>query len=104
MAIVKITPLAESDLEEIFVYMAGNNPDSAAGFLRDLGQKFELLAENPTLGRARHDYFVELRSFPHKKYVIFYFPIKDGVEIYRIVHSARNIEDLFEDFTEGLKP
>ncbi len=76
MAIVKITPLAESDLEEIFVYMADNNPDSAAGFLRELGQKFELLAKNPTLGRVHHDYFVELRSFSIKNTSYFIFRLK----------------------------
>ncbi len=34
----------------------------------------------------------------------YYFPTENGVEIYRVFHGARNIEDSFEDYFEGLKP
>lgn len=29
--------------------------------------------------------------------------MENGVEIYRVIHGARNIEDLFEDFFRGLE-
>jgi toxin ParE1/3/4 len=45
----------------------------------------------------------EARSFPFKNHLIFYFPIENGVKIYRIIHGARNVEDLFEDFFKGLE-
>jgi toxin ParE1/3/4 len=67
-------------------------------------QKFKLLAENPKLGRTHDEFVHNLRTFPHKDYVIFYFPIENGVEIYRILHGARDIDSLFDDFFEGLKP
>jgi len=41
--------------------------------------------------------------FPFKKYHIYYFPIEDGVEIYRVLHGARDNEGEFEDYFEGLK-
>lgn len=47
MANVKITPLAESDLEEIFEYIAEDNIDSAIRVIGDIGHRFELLADNP---------------------------------------------------------
>lgn len=67
-------------------------------------KKFKLLAENPKLGRIHENYIIGMRSFPHKNYLIFYFPIEDGIEIYRIFHGARDIDSLIEDFFEGLKP
>ena len=70
----------------------------------NIARKFQMLAENPIAGRNQPHYIVGMRSFPHKKYIIFYFPIENGVEIYRVFHGARKIESLFEDFFEGLKP
>jgi len=63
-----------------------------------------MLAENPKIGREHDELFLNLRSFPYKDYVIFYFPIENGVEIYRVLHGARDIESLFEEFFEGLEP
>ena len=67
-------------------------------------QKFELLAENPKLGRSQDNFIFNHRSFLYKTYTIFYFPTESGVEIYHVLHGARNIKDLFEDYFEGLKP
>ena len=72
--------------------------------MREFAKKFQLLADNPKIGRAHDEYILNLRSFPYKDYVIFHFPIDDSVEIYRIFHGAQNIDELFEDFFEGLKP
>lgn len=100
MAKIIVAPSAENDLEEIWDYFSDKSVDSAKRLIKELGQKFDLLSENPAIGRNHDEYIVSLRSFPHKKYVIFYFPIENGVEIYRVLHGARNIEDLFE----GLNP
>ena len=35
-------------------------------------------------------------SFPLDKYIIFYRPSSNGVEIVRILHGSRNIESLFK--------
>lgn len=104
MADVIFSSFAESDLDDIFNYVAEFSVDSAKKTVKDLMQKFKLLAENPKLGRVHNEFILNLRSFPYKKYVIFYFPTETGVEIYRILHSSRNIDELFEDFFEGLKP
>ena len=100
----ELTESARNDLKEIWLYLAEFSYNSADKTLKDLVKKFELLAENPKLGRTHDKFIINLRSFPYKKYVIFYFPIENGVEIYRIFYSARNIEDRVKDFFEGLKP
>lgn len=104
MAKVEISLLAESDLETIWDYYLEYSIDSAKKIIKEFGQKFELLSENPKLGRSHDEFIVHLRSFPHKKYVIFYFPTENGIEIYRVLHGARDIEDLFDRYFIGLKP
>jgi len=100
----ELTEPARKDLKEIWSHLAEFSHNSADKTLKDLAKKFNLLAENPKLGRTHDELIINLRSFPYKKYIVFYFPIENGVEIYRVVHGARNIEAIFEDFFEGLKP
>ena len=95
---------AEADLDEIWQYISEHSEKAAAKFIRDLSAKFELLANNKEIGKRQDDFIVEMRMFPFKNYNIYYFPIENGgIEIYRILHGRRNIEDLFEDYFEGLK-
>jgi plasmid stabilization system protein ParE len=73
---VEVSPFAQIDLDEIFAYLAEKNYDAAIKFFEALGKTFRLLSENPKLGRQRDNYPVGMRSFPHKNYIIFYFPIE----------------------------
>jgi toxin ParE1/3/4 len=104
MAIVEFSPQAKDDLEGIIIYVSEYSLESAKKTVKELIGKFKILAENPKLGVLKDKYFIEIRSFPYKNYVIFYFPIEDGIEIYRVIHGARDIDDLFDEIIEGLKP
>jgi len=104
MADVLFSSFAESDIEGIFLYYARHDANSARKFIEGMAQKFKLPAENPKLGRSHDELLLGLRSFPYKNHTILYLPIENGVEVYRVLHGARNIEDLFEDYFEGLKP
>jgi toxin ParE1/3/4 len=46
------------------------------------------------IGRARPELREDLRSFPYSAYLVLYRVIDDGVEIVRVVHAARNLDDL----------
>jgi len=98
-----ISETARADIKEIWTYIAEYNTDSANDVVRDLAKKFDLLESNPKLGREQDGLVVEMRLFPHKNYNIYYFPIEGGVEIYRVLHGRRNVEEVFGDFFEGLK-
>ena len=87
---------ALSDLEEIGEYISRDNSEAAARVILDIGDKAEVLAEHSEIGRNRTDLLPNLRSFPCGNYVIFYYPIEDGVEIVRVLHGARDIEELFD--------
>ena len=39
----------------------------------------------------------DLRSLPFGRYVVFYAPTADGIDVIRVLHSARDIEGLFDE-------
>jgi toxin ParE1/3/4 len=51
----------------------------------------------PMMGRARDEIEQGLRSFPFGRYVIFYMPSDDGIDVVRVLHSARDIDAVFAD-------
>ena len=53
------------------------------------------LARQPLIGRARKELATDLRSFPFGRYVIFYTPVHDGIDVVRVLHSARDIDAAF---------
>ncbi|MGB8700424.1 MAG: type II toxin-antitoxin system RelE/ParE family toxin [Thermosynechococcaceae cyanobacterium] len=91
-----IRPLAEQDLDEIWDYIAISDPEQAEKVLRHLYAKMGTLAHKPYMGRERKEIAVGLRSFPVVSHVIFYDPLPDGIEIVRVLHGARDIQDIFE--------
>jgi len=48
------------------------------------------------MGRARVELAPGVRSLPFGRYVIFYLPLHDGIDVVRVLHSARDIEAIFE--------
>ena len=92
----RVSDAARSDLDEIWFYIAGDNPDAADKFIRALVSRFPLLASVPEMGRERNELAVRSRSFPVGNYVIFYRPMGNGVEIARVLHGARDLPPLFE--------
>ncbi len=91
-------PASLRDLVAIGRYIATENPDAAERFRAAAQQTYELLAGHPRLGRERHfQRRPGLRSFripEFRDYVVFYRPIRDGVEIFRILHGVRDLRRL----------
>jgi toxin ParE1/3/4 len=91
-----VSDTARSDLDEIWLYIAQDNPDAANKFMRALVSKFPLLASMPEMGRPCGELAARLRSFPVCSYVIFYRPMENGVEIVRVPRGARDLPPLFD--------
>lgn len=87
-------PEARADLAEIWDYIAQDNPKRATAFLREIEALFETLATQPTMGRERPELADELRSFPIGRYVVYYLPWPDRVDIVRVLHAARDVTRL----------
>ena len=94
----RLSDLAKEELINIWMYIAQDNPTAADQQLDTLHKKFQLLADNPGIGRRRQEFSSDnLHSFPHDSYVIFYEPReKKSIEISRVLHETRNIETLLE--------
>ncbi len=98
MAQVKKTHQANEDLYEIWHYIAieNQNPENAERFIDSIDKALYTLAQNTKIGSAKNEYQKGLRQFAFKKYLIFYFPLKNGIEVIRIIHGARDLGKQFE--------
>ncbi len=85
MASYRRTAKAEADLEDIYLYIAQDNPTAAHKLLSAIDRKANLLAENPLLGQARPEIAAGLRHFPVGRYLLLYREIPDGIELVRVI-------------------
>jgi toxin ParE1/3/4 len=65
---------------------------AADAWLKRIEFTFDMLAQTPQGGRARDDLVSGLRSFPVGRYIIFYTPVSDGVEVIRVMNSRQDID------------
>jgi toxin ParE1/3/4 len=94
---LRISPEAEADLDNIWLYVAteSRNTERADSFLDRFAAFFSLLAQNPYLGRRRDDLRPGYRSFPIGAYVVIYRIAAEGeILIVRIIRGSRDIQAL----------
>jgi toxin ParE1/3/4 len=96
-----VSPLAEEDLEEIWSFVAERDVEAADRLVDEITGRFDHLLAYPEAGRARHELLVNLRSLPVKRYVIFYQPTDDGVEIFRVLHGSRDVQGEFDSLIDS---
>ena len=84
--------LAKHDIREIKKYLTQFYPGTPARFLATLKEKIGNLARTPYMYEAYPDY-PQYRKLGVSKYLVFYTvdDEKRLVEIYRVLHGARNI-------------
>lgn len=95
MARVTRRPLAAADILDIWDYIAEGGIDQADRWVDKLDEKLELIATQPLMGRARDELAAKVRSFPFGRYVVFYVPVDDGIDVVRVLHSARDVGAVF---------
>jgi plasmid stabilization system protein ParE len=88
----ELSPEARDDLQEIWAYIAQDNPAAADQLEADIYAAFGLLAENPRLGHKRPDLTDEpVRFWPVRgNYLVVYFYEAEAVKIVRVLHGARD--------------
>ena len=94
MAKLVIAPSARQDLSDIFDYIARDKPIAAAKWVEKVEEKCKLIATTPEFGERRPEYGVELRSSVVGRYVIFFRPIENGIEVARVIAGDRDIRSL----------
>ena len=93
-----LSEFVEPELIAIWDYIAIENIDTADRFLEAAYGMFQELARMPGVGRCRNfpqARLNNLRSFRIKDFenhLIFYSPIQDEVEVFHVLHGARDLE------------
>ena len=89
-------PHAEIDILEIWDYIAEDSIVEADRWVNSLDEKFSLWATQPTMGRPRDELSPKMRSLAFGRYVVFFEPLFDGIDVVRVLHGSRDIDATFD--------
>jgi toxin ParE1/3/4 len=97
-------PRCLDDLDAAAAYIQSqSDPERAIRFLRAADSTFAQLAGMPGIGTRYEPHeplFSGIRYFPvtrHAKYLVFYRPLTDGIEVLRVLQGARDIQSVLVD-------
>lgn len=100
-----VRPRADKDIDDITEELVERATlDVALQFLAVAFETFSLMATQPDMGwscRLQHPDLKSARVFrvgiPFEKYLIFYQPHQEQIEVLRIIHGAQDIEQRLTD-------
>jgi len=83
---------AESDLNEIWAYIAEDSPDAADRWIDKLFDAFESLAKTPGMGHKRSDLTAfSIRFWSVGAYLVLYSAQENFIQIVAVTQGARDI-------------
>jgi len=91
---VKLTRKARADLSEVWLYIADRDRKTADRVLDEIERVCQLIATHPKMGRERPEILPGLRSFGIMSWTIFYRVDADAIEVVRVLHGARDIDEM----------
>jgi plasmid stabilization system protein ParE len=96
MKLYELSTEAIGDLQEIWVYIAKDNPASADKLENDIYKACEFLARNPQAGHRRADFTDDdVLFWPVRgAYLVVYRKASKPLKIARILHCSRDVADL----------
>lgn len=100
MAQIRYSVRARRDLLDIWATIALDNPAAADRLYDRLAARVQILERFPQAGPARLDIADTARALVERPYLILYRLASEGVQIVRILHGARDIDDTL--FGEGI--
>lgn len=90
----RLLPQAIRDIESIVLTIAAENPVAAQHWFDGLYKTFTTLGTMPEMGSPRFDVRPDMRLLPIGSYLVLYRATDAVAEIARVVHGAREWEDL----------
>jgi toxin ParE1/3/4 len=96
MSCAHFSPQAQRDLEEIFHYIAGDNPDVAKRVRQTILNTDDFLAQYPEAGRnirhasSRHAQIRWSIVPKFRNYLVFYQPFQETIMVVRVLHAAQD--------------
>ena len=95
MGRVLFSKSAQTDLLEAWLYIAEENPAAADRVLDVIEREAKALSNQPLMGRARPELGAGVRTWPTSTpYVLFYVPDQEGIAIVRVLHHARDVQQI----------
>jgi toxin ParE1/3/4 len=92
----RLSEQAEADLDDLWAYIAANNPDAADRMVDAVLDGSRTHARFPNMGQNRDELRTGLRSFIVSPFVVFYRAVDDTIEVLRVLHGARDIARIIE--------
>lgn len=88
MAAYSLSEKAVSDLDGIYEYTILNfGLEQAQAYLVGLHERFQILADNPGIGRSAAQLAPGLRRHEYQSHIIFYIPKGQSALIVRVLHT-----------------
>ncbi len=94
---LRYLPVAVDDLVSIFDWITNDSPDNVTAFVEKLDQCIGNLKTHPFLGHVPRDEKLKIagyRTLVIESYLVFYIIRGRTVEIHRVVHGSRNLDDI----------
>ena len=91
------SPQAESEFEEIIYYIRERDgrPETASRIAWEIALSVESYSTPTSRGHTHPDAPEGWYYFRHKRWLIFYQPISDGIEVMRIIDGSRDLPQQF---------
>ena len=88
---VVVSPEAEADLQDIFLYIVrGGGVAAASRYDAGIRERIRSLAAMPLRGQDASALRAGSRRMVHLSHIIYYQPVEDGVLVLRVIHSSRD--------------
>lgn len=101
MAAYSLSGKAVSDLDDIYEYTILNfGLEQARAYLLGLHERFQILADNPGVGRSAAQLAPDLGRHEYQSHIIFYIPKETGVLIVRVLHTRMDAKRHFAESNE----
>ncbi|MBU6368186.1 MAG: type II toxin-antitoxin system RelE/ParE family toxin [Limnohabitans sp.] len=95
---VLFTESAHSDLLDAWLFIAQESLDAADRVIDAIHQDAITLSLQPLMGRLRVELAKGVRSWPTStRYILFYLPSVSGITVLRVLHHARDIQNIQMD-------
>lgn len=92
-----LSPTSRRDLVAAALHATkkAGTPSAGMAVIDQLAAAMALLAQFPSLGRARDEIRPRLRSYPSKPFILFYRRTRNGIHVHRILHQRQDVRGAF---------
>jgi toxin ParE1/3/4 len=100
---IRRTRQLRQDLIDIYRYIYERNPRAAEAVLDAIERNIKSLLETPLVGRRWYSTDRRLDGMrvtvvtPYRNYLIFFRPSAIGVDVYRLIHGARELQRIVDE-------